>query len=188
MMTQDSTHPTGVADDSPNGGSNVATARGRKAEAALALRKDGEDWDTIAEVLGYPTGRAALVATEKALQNELKSTESRAFVRRLADDRLTEMLKSVYKQATNPDHPDHLAYLREASKLIAQHADLLGAKAPAEFSNNNPSAPELEKWVAQMLAQRTAAAVEANIFESEPEEIVYDEHGQLEAPSAASTE
>jgi hypothetical protein len=135
--------------------------------SAIQLRRDGYTWDQIAEAVGFPTGRAALVATETALEAELATSESHEFMRKLAGDRLDRMLRSVWKKATDPTHPEHLAALDRARILVAQHADLFGYVAPKRQVNINPSAAQLEKWVAGMLAVEAPEVEEADIFEAE---------------------
>lgn len=172
-MQQDSTDPTGVRDDSPKGGSEVARARDRKANAALELRKAGASWDEIAEVLGFPTARTALVAVEKALENGLRTKESQEFMRNLAGQRLDRLLRSVWKKAIEPENPEHLVAVTKARELIAQHAKLHGLDAPTEMVVHSPSAPELERWVASVVQAGAPQLEEADIFDAE---VVEDEH------------
>lgn len=167
MMKQDSTHPTGVSDDSPNGGSNVARARERKANAAIQLRIAGASWDEVAQALGYPTARHALVATEKALERELKTEENQMAMRSLAGKRLERLLRGVWTKAIDPANPEHLVAVDRARLIIDRHAKLYGLDAPTEVVVTNPSQQELEKWVATVIGQSRPALEEADIFDAE---------------------
>jgi hypothetical protein len=180
-ISQDSTHPTGVTDDSPRGSSGAQVARERKAYAALKLHKDGKDWDEIAEFLGYPTARAARVATELALKKEFDNEDSAAFLRRMASDKLEELLKSVYAKAKNPESPDHLLYLREARILIGQHVEMMGYAAPKKAIIASPTASQIEKWVAEVMQLQAPEVDEADIFDAE---VVSDTDDDPEAPRA----
>lgn len=166
-VSQDSTHPTGVSDTSPRGGSEVARARDRKANAAIQLRIAGASWDEIAQSLGFPTPRAALVATERALEKELKSEESQTAMRSMAGKRLERLLRGVWTKAIDPQHPEHLVAVDKARQLIDRHAKLYGLDAPTEFVVNNPAQAELEKWVATVISESRPALEEADIFDAE---------------------
>lgn len=178
-MRQDSTDPTGILDTTPRGNSEVTRARERKANAALQLRGDHYTWDSIAEVLGYPTGRAALVATEKALEDRLASVESKQFVREVLSRQIEKMLKSVMPRAsleptTEKPNPEHLAYVDRAIKLIDSYARLHGANAPTEFVVTNPSAAEIERWVSEVTNADLPDVTEADIFATVEGEVVPD--------------
>lgn len=167
MHRQDPTDPTGVSDDSPKGGSNVARARDRKANAALQLRIAGASWDEIAQSLGFPTPRAALVATEKALEKELHTEENQGQMRSLAGKRLERLLRGVWTKAIDPAHPEHLFAVDKARLIIDRHAKLYGLDAPTEFVVTNPAQQEIEKWVATVIGQAQPTLREADIFDAE---------------------
>lgn len=170
MQQQDSTDPTGVRDDSANGGgSGLVRARDRKAHAAIEMRKAGASWDDIAQVLGYPTGRQALVATEKTLEKHL-TDESQVFMRRLVSQRLDRLLRSVWKTAINEESPDQFAAIDRSRLLIADFRKLHGLDAPSEYLVSTPSQAELERWVSTVLAAQTPAVIEGDIFEADWEE------------------
>lgn len=167
MIQQDSSDPTGVTTTSPRGDSAVVVARDRKADAALAMRQKLMDWDEIAQVLGYPTGRACLVATEKALQRELKNPETQELMRRLASDRYDKLLKSIWKRATNGEDPDHLAYVQAARGVMSDHRQLHGYDAPKQYVVSSPTSAQLEQWVAGVSASEDIEIEEGDIFETE---------------------
>jgi hypothetical protein len=171
MQYQDSGEPSGVGDDSPSGGSNVARARDRKAHAAMQLRKTGASWDEIAEVIGYPTARAALVSVERTLEKDLLTDEGKKFMRRLASERLDRLLRGVWTKAIDPGNPDHLQAVDRARQLIDRHARLHGLDAPTEHIVHSPTQMELEKWVSEVISASRPALDEADIFEAE---ILYD--------------
>lgn len=167
-MQQDSTHPTGVAaDETSEGSGKVLRARERKANAALQLRLAGATWDEVAEVIGYPTAREALVATERALERELRTEESQKMMRGLAGKRLERLLRSVWTKAIDEKNPEHLNAVTKARELIAQHTKLFGLDAPTEVTLHTPAAQELEQWVAEVTKVNRPELEEADIFDAE---------------------
>jgi hypothetical protein len=94
VIQQDSSHPTGVTGTKSR---ELTKARMRKAEAALDMRHRHIGWQEIAETLGYPTPRHALIAVEKALQAGLQTDESKEFMRLLAGKKLEELIFAVWK-------------------------------------------------------------------------------------------
>lgn len=195
---QDPTHPTGVVEKKDTGGGpnpNVTRSRDRKANAALQLRVEGEDWDEIAEVIGYPTGRAAQVATERALESELREESSQKIMRSMAGKRLEKLLKGVWDKATNGDDPEHLAAVDRARLIIDRHAKLYGLDAPTQVVVSSPSENQLEAWVAEATRHRTPQMTEASIFDDDvvDAEVVDEEKdpvstGNPEEPDAAPAE
>lgn len=166
---QDSTHPTGV--NGPVGGhvdhSAVSRSRSRKANAALQMRLGNATWDEIAQALGYPTPRAALVATERALEKELANPEDREKLRKMAGARLERLIRSVWTKAIDPANPEHLVAVGKARDLIDRHAKLYGLDAPTEVVVHNPTQAELEAWVAKVTAVVIPSVDEADIFDIE---------------------
>jgi hypothetical protein len=175
-IAQDSSDPTGVVTDGANDKSALR-ARERKANAAIQLRVQGADWDTIAEVIGYPTGRAALVATERALEKEMNA-ESKDALRQLAAKRLDRLLRSVYPKAINPESPEHLPAIGRARELIADFRKLHGLDAPTEIAVHSPATSEIEDWVAGMVSVTKPRLEEDDIFDID---ILEDEPAELEA-------
>lgn len=169
-MRQDSSDPTGVVADTP--GSEPARARDRKANAALQMKLAGATWEEIAEAIGYPTGRQALIATERALEKELHTEKSQSHMRGLAGKRLERLLRSVWAKAINPDHPEHLQAIARAREVIDRHAKLYGLDAPTEFVVSSPTASQLEAWVAQVVETKSPRLEEGDIFDAE---VVEDE-------------
>jgi hypothetical protein len=165
MHVQDPTHPTGISDDTPQGNSEVARARDRKAASAIQLRIAGASWDEVAEVLGFPTARAAIVATERALEKELQTTESQDAMRKMAGKRLDRLLRAVWGKALDPDHPEQLAAVRTAREIVGQHSKLFGLDAPTEHVIHSPSESEIAQWVASVTVQQRPQLEEADIFE-----------------------
>jgi hypothetical protein len=163
---QDSTDPTGVK--RTGSGKNVARARERKAKAALQLKMAGADWDEIAEVIGYPSPRQALVAVERALEAEIANDpEAQKRMRVLAGQRLDRLLRGVWAKAINPDNPEHLQAVTKARELIGQHTKLFGYEAPAEFIVHSPTMEELERWVSTVVQAKAPSVEEYDIFEGE---------------------
>lgn len=173
MLEQNSEDPTGISHNTPRGDSGVARARDRKASAAIQLRKAGASWEEVAEVIGFPTARAALVATERALERELKTEESQKYMRTLAGQRLERLLRGVWAKAINDEHPEHLAAVDRARQIIDRHSKLYGLDAPTEFVVHSPTQAELERWVSTVIATQQPALEEADIFDAdilEPDE------------------
>lgn len=164
-MKQDSTHPTGVSGDQRNGA--LAHARDRKADAALELRHKHLSWDEIAETLGYPTPRHALIAVEKALQRGLHADESKEFMRMLAGKKLEELLFAVWHKATDTEREDQAVFVTKAREIIADHAKMFGYIAPTEVAIYNPLEKEIEQLVGQFVARGAPEITAGDIFEME---------------------
>lgn len=164
-MQQDSSDPTGVSGE--EGSPGLVRARERKSNAALRLKDMGASWQEIADVLGYPTARAACVAVEKALERELQTSESQARMRQMASRRLDSLLRSVSTKAHNPNHPEHLAAVSRAADIVGRWIKLHGLDAPTEVVIHSPSQTELEAWVGRVLQQEVPALEEGNIFDAE---------------------
>lgn len=177
MQTQDSTHPTGVAGTAgghhPGGhvepGNTVTRARNRKTNAALQMRLAGATWNEIALTLGYPTARTALVAVERALERELRTTGDRDALRRLASARLERLLRAVWPKAIDGDHPDQMTAVNRAKELVGQWSKLHGLDAPTEVVVHNPTQAEIDAWVLSVLAHSQPAVVEYDIIEGQIE-------------------
>lgn len=169
-MQQDSTDPTGVRVPERKAGGpppEAVRARERKANAALQMKMAGADWADIAEVLGYPTARQALVAVERALEVGLKTEQSQAMMRSMAGKRLERLLRSCWPKAIDPENPEHLVALTKAREIIDRHAKLYGLDAPTEVVVHSPSMRELEQWVAKVSASQLPQVEEFDIFEGE---------------------
>jgi len=181
MQYQDSNDPTGVNGKTSGGtgasGNSVSRARHRKANAAVQLALAGASWDDIAVSLGYPTGRTARIATERALEKQLSNHNDREQMRKFANARLERLLRSVWAKAIDPDHPEHLVALTKAKELIDRHAKLYGLDAPTEVVVHTPTATELEAWVAKVTTLLTPKVDEYDILDAE----VIDEPPALEA-------
>jgi hypothetical protein len=169
---QDSGDPTGVTQtrssrsNPKDHGDYAYLQRNRKADAALSLRLSGATWSDIAQALGFPTPRAALVATERALVKQLNDTD-REQMRMLAGARLERLLRGVWNKAIDPTAPDQMPAVTRARELIDRHAKLFGLDAPTEIVVHSPSQSELEDWVLRMTATMVPEVEEPDIFESE---------------------
>jgi hypothetical protein len=175
MMHQDLADPSGVATDSPtHDGSNLRSARRRKADAALALRTEGESWDSIARTLGYASPRNALVAVERQLVAGL-TEQDKAHGRALMTRRLDRLLNAVWFKAADPADPEQLAAVGRCREIIADIVKLNGYSAPAEVVVHSPSEAELAAWVAAVAKASMPQVIEADIFEAdvvEPDDAV----------------
>lgn len=167
MTQQDSSDPTGVT-----GGKNGALvrARDRKQNAALQLKLAGANWEEIAQAIGYPTPRAALVAVENALERELHTEDNQAAMRGLAGKRLERLLRSVWGKAVDPDNPEHLPAVGKSRELLQDYAKLYGLNAPTEIAVHNPTQEEIQRWVATVAAANAPKVQEYDIIAGEIEE------------------
>lgn len=165
MQQQDSSHETGV---SMTGAQqvNVTRARDRKANAAIQLKLSGADWEEIAEAIGYPTPRAALVAVEKALESRLDTVDRKA-LREMAGARLERLLRAVWLKAIDPNHPEQMQAQAQAASRIDRHIKLFGLDAPTEVIVHTPTQTELEQWVARLVNKGNGAVEEFDIIEGE---------------------
>ena len=166
MQAQDSTDPTGVKEVVKNNAPTIARARERKALAALELKVSGFSWDQIAETVGYPTPRQALVAVEKALEGRL-DVEDRSKLRKVASMRLEALLQSVMPKANDANHPEHLAAQTTARGHIDRWIKLNGLDAPAELVVHTPTAAQLDAWVARVVSSQVGDVQEDDIVEGE---------------------
>lgn len=166
-LQQDSEHPTGVSDDTPRGNSDVARARLRKAHAAIQMKKEFSTWDEIAETLGYPTARAARVACELALENELQTREGKEFMRQMASDRFEAMLRTLWKEANDKNDPNRWMAMDRVRALMKDHIDLHGYAAPKQQVITTPTTRQIEEFVATVLKVEKPDLEEANIFDIE---------------------
>lgn len=129
----------------------------RTGAAALALRLSGAGYDDVASALGLPSAQAARDAAEEALAARAwDDRDGRVRLRAENGARLERLLRSVWGKATNEDHPEHLPAVRVARELIDRYSRLFGLDAPSEVIIHNPTASEIEQWVAQMLAESTS--------------------------------
>lgn len=147
----------------------------RTASAALALRLAGAGYDEVADALGLGSALDARREAETALAARAWGDEAgRERLRAESGARLERLLRSVWPKATSPDHPEHLPAVRVARELIDRHVRLFGLDAPAEVVIHSPTATEIDRWVANMLATTTsglrqmeAAVVDAEVIDAE---------------------
>lgn len=176
MVTiQDASDPTGVRDGRSSNrqpGSEAARQRQRKADAGLSLRLAGASWAEIAQTVGYPTPRAALIAVEKALVKQLNDDpQAKEKMRAIAGQRLERLLRGVWGKAINDQDPEHLAAVSRARELIGQHTKLFGLEAPTEVVVHSPTQSELEAWVVQVVSGSRPEVAELDIFDADVIEV-----------------
>lgn len=164
MHQQDANDPTGVS-NVPGTPPTATPARLRKANASIQMRLAGATWAEIAQALGYPTPRAALVAVEKALEKELQSQDDRETLRSLASLRLDRLLRSVWPKAVDPANPEHLLAVTKARELVAQFSKLHGLDAPAEVIVHSPTVNQIEEWVARAVSLGLPAVEEYDVID-----------------------
>jgi hypothetical protein len=164
---QNSEDPTGVSSEQEAEGhtpTNVVRARERKANAAIQLKLAGATWEEVAQSLGYPTARTAIVATEKALEKQLADAGTRDQMRALAGARLERLIRAVWHKAIDPESPEQLQAVTKAKELVDRHAKLFGLDAPTEVVVHSPTTTELEAWVARIVSHQTAPVEEFDII------------------------
>ena len=174
-IIQDPTHPTGVTSTLEGPDPDVVRARDRKANAAVQMRIAGASWDEIAEVIGYPSGRDALVATERALEKELRDL-SKDSMRQMAGRRLERLLRGVWPKAINPEHPDQLPAIGKAREIIADHRKLFGLDAPTQVAIHSPAESEIAAWVSTVVNHGRPAIEEADIFDLDDDDVTEEVH------------
>lgn len=166
-MAQDSSDPTGVASvDDVKPSKEIVRARERKANAGLDLAIHGAPWETIAEVIGYPTARAAKVAVEQALERNL-STVDRQKLRLLVHGRLNALLYSVSAKAMDESNPEHLAAVGRYREIVADQRKMWGMDAPQEILVTNPTQREIDDWVGLTVSKGLPNVVEDDIVDAE---------------------
>lgn len=175
MIEQNSEDPTGVSGEGVDH-NNLVRARSRKANAALALALAGASWAEIAEAVGYPTARTALVAVENALEKRLDE-EDKAKMRTFAGARLERLLRGIWTKAIDPENPEQLVALGRAREIIADHRRLFGLDAPAEIIVHQPTRAELEQWVAKVTALESPPVEELDVLDVEWEDTDVEEAG-----------
>lgn len=165
VMQQDKNDPSGVSGNG-HGSKEVTRARDRKANAALALKLGGATWDEIAEMVGYPTGRAALVAVENVLGKQLREMD-RLHLRALAAGRLESLVRSAWRKAHTESDPEHLAAIKTVRENVESISRLWGLQAPQEILITNPTQEHLDRWVAQVVSQNLPQVAEADVVEAD---------------------
>jgi len=139
----------------------------RQAAAALALRLAGASYSEVAEALGLAGAQEARDHTEHALAwKAWEDKDGRERMRAENGARLERLLRSVWTKATNPDNEEHLAAVKVARELIDRYCKLFGLDAPSEIVIHNPTANEIDSWVASIVGKQTESlrAMEANVI------------------------
>lgn len=139
----------------------------RSANAALALRLAGASYAEVADALGLTNSQTARDQVEQALAwKAFEDKDGRERMRAENGARLERLLRSVWTKATNPDHEEHLAAVKVARELIDRYCKLFGLDAPSELVIHNPTANEIDNWVASIVGQQTESlrAMEANVI------------------------
>jgi hypothetical protein len=129
----------------------------RTGAAALALRLAGAGYDEVADALGLPSAVIAREHVEVALEARAwDDVKGRDRLRTEQSARIERLLRSVWGKATNPDHVEHLPAVKVARELIDRLIRLYGLDAPTEVVVHNPTAAEIDAWVATVITAGTA--------------------------------
>lgn len=149
----------------------------QRAQAAVALRLSGAPHSAIAKTLGYTSATDARIAVERTLAESAKESRDLPALRQLTSGRLERLLRAVWKNAVDDEHPDQLAYTRTALAIIDRHARLMGVDAPQKMEVYTPDQQAQEDWIRGMLAQvgpkgiaEEADIIEAEIVEANPDD------------------
>lgn len=147
---------------------NKATSRA-PGRAALALRLAGASYSEIAENVGYADHVVARQAVVRELATHESDEEVRERLRAEEGARIERLLIGVWQKAINPRDPEHLSAVKVAISLIDRHSRLYGLDAPQEVVVHNPTAAEIDQWVASVIDESRALVdiVEADVVEGE---------------------
>jgi len=140
--------------------------------AAVALRVDGANYSQIARILGYSNATTAARAVERVLA-ESAGEEEREQMRMVSGRRLEKVLRATMKRATDENDPEQLKAAQVTLMVIDRHIRLYGQDAPSMSVVYNPSAKEIESWIAEASKHvREVTPEEADYIEGE---VVYED-------------
>lgn len=183
-MEQDPTDPTGVRETSKSIQQATTIARNRKAAAATYLYVEKhKTLKEVAKKCGYPDAGAARVAIERHMESELREhPRSIAAMREMAGRRLEQLTRSTNKKAQDPDHPEHLAAVREQRANIESWVKIFGLQAPQQVVVTNPTSDAIMEVAMRLVGQATPDVEPGDIFSDEAPD---DEVRALQARAAA---
>lgn len=98
----------------------------------------------------------------------------RVYVRNYLSSRYTELLDSVYDQATDRNGPNQLEYYDRALRTLKEMGDLHGAKAPVQTEVKVDAAPEAVEKMVQAISQAQGVGYDDSIFDVVDAEVVHD--------------
>jgi len=187
-MKQDPTDPTGVAETSSSLQPETVRARFRKAWAACEAYWEIHDWDQVAEMFGYPSGRAAQLAAERAMEAEAKENpKSLSLMRQYASRRLERLLRSVWTDANDENSDTQLASHDRALRVTDRWIKLHGLDAPQQVVVHTPTTDQIEAFVARVVNHGAPQLTEGNIFgdDADDSEIIDVEGEEIEVDFGA---
>lgn len=184
-MEQDPTDPTGVRETSSSVQKATLVARQRKAAMAADLYVERhKTYEQIAKKCGYPDARAARVAVENFLAEELREhPRSIGAMRDMAGRRLDNLLRQTAKKALNPKDPEHLAAAQQYRGIIGDWAKLYGLHAPQQVVVSNPTSDAIVELAMQISMQGVPQLEQGDIFadDADDSEILELQRKQEEA-------
>ena len=151
-----------------------STSDAATGDAVIALKLKGAGFDQIADALGLPSARTARKQMIRALaRRSWENTTSRDTLRAEQTARLETLMAAAWEKALDAEDPEQLTAIRTVRDLIDRIIRLHGLDAPTELTIYNPSAMELQSWVAQTLSGRTSqyAALEASVVDDDIDDI-----------------
>ena len=140
-----------------------------RAAAAVKLAVEGASYPDIARILDYRTPVEAKAAVWDAIADLGADHDNVERMRTLQSHRLDKLLYSVGPSATNPDHPDQIAYGRLYLAILDRQAKLYGLDAAQQVVVYTPTQREIAQHAerVQALLRTAAGAIEADIIDVE---------------------
>lgn len=140
-----------------------------RAAAAVKLAVEGASYPDIARILDYRTAVEAKAAVWDAIADLGADHDNVERMRTLQSHRLDKLLYSVGPSATNPDHPDQIAYGRLYLAILDRQAKLYGLDAAQQVVVYTPTQREIALHAerVQALLRSAAGAIEADIIDAE---------------------
>lgn len=128
-------------------------ARNKEKRAALTLRLAGASYAEIADAVGYASAADARNAVVAELASYEATDDERKQLRREEAARVERLMRSVWGKATDPNNPEHLSAVKIALQLVERHGRIYGVDMPQEVVIYNPTASEIDEWVATIIQQ-----------------------------------
>lgn len=142
-----------------------------KALAVVTLKMAGATFADIARELEYESPQTARLAYERILAETVDEDVDLPRARALQNARMSRLLQSLWRRATNDKDPDHLAYNRQALDVIRSMNKMNAYDLPTQVDVKiTPTMAAIEAWAADFAARLTGEdeiVIEADIFEIE---------------------
>lgn len=161
----------------------AATSAAAQQAAVLAqivnLHIAGHSLSAIGAAIGATADEVDRMLSTETQRYVRNQPALRTYVRNFISSKYSEMLESVFPQATDPSRKDQLEYFDRAQRVLAQMGRLHGAEAPTQTEVKVEAKPEsVEKMVAA-LASGQGLGYDPDVFdldEDDVHEIVESSH------------